>query len=230
MINCAAYTAVDKAEEESELAKQINHLAVTELAKISKKNKIRLLHISTDYVFDGEKDEPYLESDPPNPVNVYGQTKLAGEDAIRKIMLTDAVIIRTSWIYSEYGNNFMDKMLKLGKQRDKVNVVYDQIGSPTYATDLARTILTIVETMELDEITETYHYSNGGQASWYEFANEIFKIAKVTCQVNPLKTSEYPTLAKRPKKTVMNKTKIKNRFLIKIIPYRKSLKNLGELF
>lgn len=175
-------------------------------------------------MFDGEKDEPYLESDPPNPINVYGQTKLAGEDAIRKIMLTDAVIIRTSWIYSEYGNNFVDTMLKLGKERDRVNVVHDQIGSPTYATDLARTILTIVETMEPDEITQTYHYSNGGQASWYEFANEIFKIANVTCQVNPLKTSEYSTLAKRPKKTVMNKTKIKKRLLIKIIPYRKSLK------
>ena len=181
------------------------------------------MHISTDYVFDGEKDEPYLETDAPNPVNVYGKTKLAGEDAIRRIMLTGAVIIRASWIYSEYGNNFVDTMLKLGKERDKVNVVHDQIGTPTYATDLARTILVIAEKMKLNEITQTYHYSNGGQASWYEFANEIFKIAKVNCKVNPLKTSEYPTLAKRPKKTVMNKTKIEKRHLIEIIPYRKSL-------
>ena len=141
IINCAAYTAVDKAEKEVVLANQINHLVVSQLAQIAKNQQAKLIHISTDYVFDGESDKPYIETDETNPINVYGKTKLAGEKALQRIMSTDAIIIRTSWVYSEYGNNFVKTMLRLGKERDELNVVSDQIGSPTYATDLANAIL-----------------------------------------------------------------------------------------
>jgi len=144
IINCAAYTAVDKAEEESKLASQINHLAVKKIAEIASKQEAKLIHISTDYVFDGESDKPYTETDTTNPINAYGKTKLAGEKALQDIMSTDAMIIRTSWVYSEYGNNFVKTMLRLGKERDELSVVSDQIGSPTYATDLAEVILKIV--------------------------------------------------------------------------------------
>jgi dTDP-4-dehydrorhamnose reductase len=213
VINCAAYTAVDKAEEEVELANQINHLAVKQLANILNKQQTKLIHISTDYVFDGKSDNPYLETDTPNPINVYGKTKLAGEEAIQEVMLTNAVIIRTSWVYSEYGNNFVDTILRLGKERDELNVVNDQIGSPTYASDLAHAILEIIKSEEFREVgrtTQIYHYSNKGEISWYEFAKKILKIAMVDCKVNPITTEQYPVPAKRPKNTVMNKSKIVN--------------------
>jgi dTDP-4-dehydrorhamnose reductase len=145
IINCAAYTQVDKAEKEVELANQINHLAVKQLANISNKQKIRLIHISTDYVFDGESNKPYMETDKTNPINVYGKTKLSGEKALQEAMPTNAIIIRTSWVYSEFGNNFVKTMLELGKQRGELNIVGDQIGSPTYAADLAEVILKIIE-------------------------------------------------------------------------------------
>ena len=227
IINCAAYTAVDKAEREAELANQINHLAVKQLANIANKQKARLIHISTDYVFDGESDKPYIETDIPNPINVYSITKLAGEKALQTIMLTNAIIVRTSWVYSEYGNNFVKTMLKLGKERDELSVVSDQIGSPTYATDLADVILKIIKNKkfrESDQTTQIYQYSNVGKISWYEFAKEIFKIEKIECEVNPVTSQQYPAPAKRPRNTLMNKDKIVKVFNIKISNWKSSLK------
>jgi dTDP-4-dehydrorhamnose reductase len=198
VVNCTAYTAVDKAESEIELTNQINHLAVRKLAEIAYKKNIKLIHISTDYVFDGTGSKPYKETDKTNPINVYGKTKLAGEKALQEAMPTNAIIIRTSWVYSEYGNNFVDTMLKLGKERDKLNVVNDQIGSPTYATDLANAILKIIENKNYQTkspATEIYHYSNKGKVSWYEFAKEIFELADIHCAVKPITTKQYPTPA-----------------------------------
>jgi len=226
IINCAAYTAVDKAEEEVELANQINHLAVRQLVQIAKKQRAKLIHISTDYVFDGESDKPYTETDAVNPVNVYGKTKLAGEKALHEIMPTNAIIIRTSWVYSEYGNNFVKTMLRLGKERNELNVVSDQIGSPTYAIDLASVILEIIkkkEFRESDQATKIYHYSNEGEISWYEFTKEIFKIAKIDCKVSPIITQQYPTPAKRPRNTLMNKEKIVRTFSMDTSSWKESL-------
>ena len=226
IINCAAYTQVDKAEQEVELANQINHLAVKQLASIANKQQARLIHISTDYVFDGESNKPYTETDETNPINVYGKTKLAGEKALQKAMSTDAIIIRTSWVYSEYGNNFVKIMLRLGKEREKLNVVSDQIGSPTYATDLANVILNIVKNKAFKEAghaTQVYHYSNEGEISWYEFAKEIFKLAEIECKVSPIITEQYPTPAKRPKNTLMNKDKITKVFSMDTPDWKESI-------
>jgi dTDP-4-dehydrorhamnose reductase len=226
IVNCAAYTAVDKAEEEYELANQINYLAVKQLAEIANKQKAKLIHISTDYVFDGESDKPYTETDETNTINVYGKTKLAGEKAIQKSMPTNAIIIRTSWVYSEYGNNFVKTMLKLGRQRDELNVVSDQIGSPTYATVLAEVIFKTIGSknyQDKNQLTEIYHYSNEGEISWYEFAKEIFKMAKIDCKINPITTEQYPTPAKRPGDTTMNKSKIINAFGLTLSNWVKSL-------
>ena len=226
IINCAAYTQVDKAEEEQKLANQVNNLAVSQLAQIAKNQQAKLVHISTDYVFDGKNNKPYKETDRTNPISVYGKTKLAGENAIQEILPTNATIIRVSWMYSEYGNNFVKTMLRIGKERDEINVINDQIGSPTYATDLAEVILQAIKYKNLkkeNQITQIYHYSNEGKISWYEFAKEIFKIAKVDCKVNPIVSEDYPALAKRPKISLMNKSKISHRFDIRIIELRKSL-------
>jgi len=229
IINCAAYTAVDRAEEEQELANQVNHLAVKQLAGIAKEQIAKLIQISTDYVFDGESDKPYIETDETSPINVYGKTKLAGEQALKEIMPTDAIIIRTSWLYSEYGNNFVKTMLKLGKERNELNVVSDQIGSPTYATDLAEAILKIISNKNYqnkEQLTEIYHYSNKGKVSWYDFAKEIFKIAEVGCKVNPITTQQYPAPANRPKNTSMSKINIINQYKVKEKNWKKSLKNM----
>jgi len=215
IINCAAYTAVDRAEEEQELANQVNHLAVEQLARIANQQEAKLIHISTDYVFDGGSDKPYIEIDKTNPINVYGKTKLAGEKALQKVMSTNAVIIRTSWVYSEYGNNFVKTMLRLGKERDELSVVSDQIGSPTYATDLANAILYTMQNKAFKEVgqeTQVYHYSNAGEISWYEFAKEIFELESIPCVINPITTDQYPTPAKRPKNTLMGKDKITETF------------------
>jgi len=228
IINCAAYTAVDKAEEEQELANQVNHLAVGQLARIANQQKAKLIHISTDYVFDGDGDNPYSETDKTSPINIYGKTKLAGEKALQEIMPTNAIIIRTSWVYSEYGNNFVKTMLRLGKEKDEISVVSDQIGSPTYATDLAEAILTIVNNkncLDKQQSTEVYHYSNEGKISWYDFAREIFRIAKIDCKVNPITTNQYPIPAKRPKNTLINKDKISHRFNIDIFDWRKAIES-----
>ena len=226
VVNCAAYTAVDKAESEIDLTNQINHLAVKKLAEIAQKKNIKLIHISTDYVFSGKSDKPYVETDEADPVNIYGKTKLAGEKAIQAIMPTNAIIIRASWVYSEYGNNFVDTMLKLGKERDKLNVVNDQIGLPTYATDLANTILKIIDNKDYQaksQATEVYHYSNKGKVSWYEFAKEIFELSDIHCTVKPITTKQYPTPAKRPKNTLMNKDKITKTFSVDIPNWKESL-------
>ena len=226
IINCAAFTAVDKAEEEQELANQVNHLAVKQLANIANEQKAKLVHISTDYVFNGEKDGPYKETDATNPINVYGKTKLAGEQALKEIMPTNAIIIRTSWVYSEFGKNFVSTMLRLGKERNELNVVSDQIGTPTYATDLAGAVLEIIDNKDYQDkkqSTEIYHYSSKGKISWHEFAKEIFKIAEVGCKVNPITTEQYPTPAKRPKRALMDKKKIVEKFSIKTHSWKLNL-------
>lgn len=209
IINCAAYTAVDKAETETELADQINHLAVGQLAAVAKQQNAYFIHLSTDYVFDGTNSKPYQETDTTNPINVYGLTKLKGEQAIRAIKPKGA-IIRTAWVYSEFGNNFVKTMLKLGKERASLNVIADQVGTPTYATDLAKTIITLLLSSADNEAQlKTYHYANDGVCSWYDFAKTIFELANITCQVNPIETKDYPTPAKRPHYSVLNKAKIK---------------------
>jgi len=226
IINCAAYTAVDKAEEEEVLANKINHLAAAQLSQIAKNQQAKLIHISTDYVFDGESDNPYTETDVTNPINVYGKTKLTGEKAIQEAMPTDATIIRTSWVYSEYGNNFVNTMLRLSKERDELSVVSDQIGSPTYATDLANAILDIVQNKTFKEAgqeTQIYHYSNAGEISWHEFAKEIFKMADIQCSVSPITAEQYPTPARRPMNTIMDKNKITKAFSVDTPDWKESL-------
>lgn len=231
IINCAAYTAVDKAESEIELADKINHQAVFYLASIAKDKNIKLIHISTDYVFDGTNYKPYLETDNTNPQSIYGQTKLDGEKVLQMISPTNSIIIRTSWVYSSYGNNFVKTMLRFGKEKESLGVIYDQVGTPTYAKDLAKAILDILPKITNNQ-TEIYNYSNEGVCSWYDFAKEIMKMAKLTCKVNPIETAQYPTPAKRPHYSLLNKTKIKNDYTVDI-PYWKDsldecLKALGE--
>jgi len=228
VINCAAYTAVDKAEEQQELADAINHLAVKQLAEIAQKNGSIFIHISTDYVFDGESYKPYVENDLINPQNIYGSTKLKGEQAIQDIM-KGAVIIRTSWVYSEYGNNFVKTMLRLGRERDQLNVIFDQIGSPTYAKDLALSILAIIDSISDNltdfqkEVTSIYHFSNEGVCSWYDFAKAIFELSDIQCAVSPIETKDYPTPAKRPHYSVLNKATIKQSYPVNIPYWKDSL-------
>ena len=222
IINCAAYTAVDKAESESELVDAINHLAVANFAQIAKENNIKLIHISTDYVFDGNNKMPYVETDTPNPQSVYGKTKLDGELAIQAVNPANSIIIRTSWVYSRFGNNFVKTMLKLGKERDELNVVADQIGTPTNAADLAKAILTLVPKIKNTNV-ELFHYSNEGVCYWYDFAKAIFEIKGISIKVNPIESSQYYTHAARPFYSVLNKKKIINKYQIEIPHWKKSL-------
>ena len=223
IINCAAHTAVDQAESEPELADQINHLAVKKLAEIASSRQAKLIHISTDYVFAGENFKPYVENDKVAPQGVYGLSKLRGEQAVELLMPNNAVIIRTSWVYSEFGNNFVKTMLKLGGQRDTLNVIYDQVGTPTYAGDLAKAILQLVDSEALNQTafeTAVYHYSNEGVCSWYDFAITVFELSGIDCAVQAIETKDYPTPAKRPHYSVLNKAKIKQTYEISI-PYWK---------
>lgn len=222
IINCAAYTAVDKAETEKELADKINHLAVEQLAHSAKQANTLLIHISTDYVFDGTQHKPYIETDTVNPQSVYGATKLKGEQAIQRIQ-PHAAIIRTSWVYSEFGQNFVKTMLKLGIERDQLTVIYDQIGSPTYAGDLARSILQSLPNIKNNTV-ECYHFSNEGVCSWYDFAKQIFEIKQIQCKVTPIETKDYPTPAKRPHYSLLNKAKIKQLNTMEIPYWKDSLK------
>lgn len=225
IINCAAYTAVDKAEEQQDLAKAINHSAVKQLAEISKENGWVLIHISTDYVFDGANHKPYIESDLVNPQNIYGTSKLKGEQAIQQVGCK-AAIIRTSWVYSEYGNNFVKTMLKLGVEREQLNVIFDQIGSPTYATDLALSLLAIVDSIDIDDTgfqQDIYHFSNEGACSWYDFAKAVFELSHTECAVFPIETKDYPTPAQRPHYSLLNKAKIKQQFKLNIPYWKDSL-------
>lgn len=228
IINCAAYTAVDKAESEKELADLVNHKAVEYLAEVCMKKDIALIHISTDYVFDGKNYRPYVESDKVNPQGIYGLTKLRGEEAF-KDSKAKGIIIRTSWVYSSYGKNFVKTMLNLAKTRDSLDVIFDQIGTPTYAKDLAKAILEIIDN-HLEKIkekkAEIYHFSNEGVCSWYDFAKAIFEIKNINIEVNPIETKDYPTPAIRPHYSVLNKSKIKNEFNIKIPYWRESLKKM----
>jgi len=227
IVNAAAYTAVDKAEEEKDLANQINNLAVEKLAEIAFKNETSFIHISTDYVFDGKNKNPYSEIDPTNPINVYGKTKLDGEQAIYKIMKNNATIIRTSWVYSEYGNNFVETMMRLGKDLNEIKVISDQIGSPTYATDLAKIVIKFIEIryqMKTESNTQTYHYSNNGEISWYDFALTIFQLSRIDCKVKPIDTTSFLSKAERPENSVMSKIKIEKELGINIPFWKNSLK------
>ena len=227
IINCAAYTAVDKAEEQFELSNDINNFAVKNFANIAKEYNIKLIHISTDYVFDGTNHVPYQEMDEPNPQSVYGATKLAGENAIQEINPANAIIIRTSWVYSNYGNNFVKTMLRLGSERDQLGVIVDQIGTPTYASDLAKAILKILPNVQNKNV-EVYHYSNEGVCSWYDFAKAIFEIKDIKVKVNSIETYQYPTAAERPSYSVLNKSKIKQAYQLEIPHWRESLLNCLE--
>lgn len=222
IINCAAYTAVDKAESESELANVVNHLAVANFAKIVNEKNIKLIHISTDYVFDGTHNKPYLETDKPNPQSVYGQTKLDGELAMQKINPANSIIIRTSWLYSRHGNNFVKTLLKLAETKSEISVVSDQMGSPTNAANLAESILNIIPQISTKNV-EVFHYSNEGICSWYDFALEIFRIKNIKTPVNAVKTSEFPMLVKRPTYSVLDKSKIKTHFDLEIYSWKASL-------
>ncbi len=231
IINCAAYTAVDKAESDAENADKINHLAVKNLAEISKEKNIKLIHISTDYVFDGKNHKPYIEDDSTNPNGVYGATKLRGEQTLLHVSPKNSIIIRTSWVYSSFGANFVKTMLRLGKEKESLGVIFDQVGTPTYARDLAKAILDILPNIK-NEKPEIYNYSNEGVLSWYDFAKEIMRMAKLDCQINPIETKEYPTPATRPHYSLLNKAKIKKEFGITIPFWKDSLdeclKTMGE--
>jgi dTDP-4-dehydrorhamnose reductase len=228
IINCAAYTAVDRAEEEPGRAEALNHLAVRNMAKIARKEGIRLLHLSTDYVFDGTRGRPYREDDPTRPLSVYGRTKLRGEEAIREIAPPGAIILRSSWLYGIHGHNFLRTMLRLGRERGELRVVADQIGTPTYARDLATTILKIIQnsTFKTQHSVEVFHYSNEGVASWYDFAKAIMEIAGIDCRVVPIPTEAYPAPAARPFYSVLDKRKIKEHLGIEIPHWRESLEGM----
>ena len=221
-INCAAYTAVDKAETEKENATLINVDAVRNLALVCEKNEALLVHISTDFVFDGTNNVPYKETDTTNPLSVYGSTKLEGEQQAQ-ILCKNHIIIRTSWLYSHYGNNFVKTIQRLGRERDSLNIIFDQIGTPTYAYDLAKTILDILPMYQI-QYAGVYHYSNEGCGSWFDFAYEILALSNISSKVQPIETTSYPTPAVRPKYSVLNKNKIKTSFNLQIPYWKESLR------
>lgn len=226
IINCAAYTAVDRAEDDLKMARKINALAPQLLAEACAKSGIKLIHVSTDYVFDGTAHIPYKEDAPTCPTSAYGITKLEGEQAVTGAC-SESIIIRTSWLYSSFGNNFVKTMLRLGSEREELGVIFDQIGTPTYARDLADAILTIVSKLVSGACSDSwgiYHFSNEGVCSWYDFAREIFRQEGIRCKVKPIETLDYPTPAKRPHYSVMNKAKIKTTFDISIPHWTESLK------
>lgn len=222
LINCAAYTAVDKAETEKEAADAINHIAVKTLAEACAENNVKLVHISTDYVFDGLATEPIKEDHPVGPVSVYGATKLKGEEAALNT-LEDCIIIRTAWVYSQFGANFVKTMLRLMQTRPEISVVADQYGTPTYAADLAEAIMTIITSDKW--VPGIYHFSNEGQISWFDFANEIKLVSGHNCLIMPIPTEGYPTPATRPKYSVLDKSKIKETYGIAIKDWKESLRD-----
>ena len=224
IINCAAYTAVDKAEEDKENAHKVNALAPLYLAKYGK----HLIHISTDYVFDGTNYKPYCEEDQTHPVSVYGSTKREGEINVLNNAET-AIIIRTAWLYSPHGGNFVKTMRKLGAQKESLNVVFDQIGSPTNAYDLAKAIVEILPQIKPGE-KEIYHFTNEGVCSWYDFATEIMSQSKLPCKIYPIESKDYPTPATRPHYSVLNKTKIKKRFNLSIPHWKEGLESCLKQF
>lgn len=224
-INCAAYTAVDKAEEDKDKARDVNVNGVINIAEFCRESNTTLIHVSTDFVFDGKSEKPYIETDETYPLSVYGETKLEGEHKIKEI-LNNFFIIRTSWLYSEYGTNFMKTMLRLGKERTELSVVGDQIGTPTYAKDLAEVLLKIIVTDE--KSYGVYHYSNEGVASWYDFAEQIFEYSDIQIKLNEIPSLKYPTPAVRPKFSVLSKEKIIENFGLTIPNWKQSLKKALE--
>ncbi|MFM6925533.1 MAG: dTDP-4-dehydrorhamnose reductase [Ferruginibacter sp.] len=227
-INCAAYTAVDKAESDPENAFIINGTAVATLAAACKKNNTQLIHISTDYVFDGTATQPYKETDKSNPVSVYGRSKLQGElAALEKCPST--IIIRTAWVFSSFGNNFVKTMLRLMKERESINVVNDQLGCPTYAADLAAAIMQIIASGKSKKNPGIYHYSNVGITNWYAFALTIKELSASSCVVNPISTAQYPTAAKRPAYSVLDTSKIASAFHLEIPAWQDSLEKCMTL-
>lgn len=230
-INTAAYTLVDKAETEKDLAYLLNSNAPAIIAKICTKINCQFIHISTDYVFDGNKKEPYLTNDKVNPLNIYGASKAEGE---RLVIQNNpkAIVIRTSWVYSTHGKNFVKTMLKLMQEKDELNIVSDQIGSPTYAADLATAIIKIIVQLDLTQklsYSNIYHYSNTGNISWYQFAIAIKEISNSKCNIKPIDSSSYPTPAKRSKYSVLNNSNIVKDFDVEIVDWKKSLKKLISL-
>jgi dTDP-4-dehydrorhamnose reductase len=222
-INAAAYTAVDKAEIEVEKADLVNRIAVKNIISACLKQDTTLLHISTDFVFDGEKNTPYTETDQTNPQGIYGVTKRNGEIEIAQSM-TKFFIVRTSWLYSDFGSNFKKTILKLAKERENLNVVNDQIGSPTHALDLAAALVKIIQSRSINY--GIYHYCNEGSTSWYGFAKKILELNHIFIELNGIPTSDYPTLAKRPKYSVLDTSKIKNEFNIKIKSWQNALQEI----
>ena len=228
IINCAAFTLVDKAEIEPNKADQINHQAVANLAQIAKDLFVKLIHISTDYVFDGCKSRPYVEYDSTNPQTVYGKTKLNGEIAIKKINPKNSIIIRTSWLFSQFGKNFMNKILELSKTNKQISVVKDQIGSPTCANDLARVVLKIIPMIKNNNV-ELFHFCNTGYCSWFEFAEEIFKINNISTLLIPVSSHDYKSKASRPYFSALSSDKIKNKYKFAIPSWKNALKDNFEL-
>lgn len=222
IINCAAYTAVDKAEQEQALAFKINATAPGLLAECARSFNCLLIHVSTDYVYDGKGYRPYTELDATAPESFYGYTKLAGEQAVLNSGCA-SIILRTSWLYSAFGANFVKTMRKYGKERGKLNVVFDQVGSPTWATDLASAIMQIIAHPNVRNLCGVYLYSNEGVTSWYDFAREILEMSEIPCEVNPIETKDYPLPARRPHYSVLNKSLVKTTFGLKIPHWKESL-------
>ncbi|WP_281633886.1 dTDP-4-dehydrorhamnose reductase [Flavobacterium luteolum] len=223
IFNCGAYTAVDKAESEKDLVFTVNHLAVELIAKYAKENNAKLIHVSTDYVFDGSSSIALDEDAETNPINFYGESKLAGEIACLKEN-PESIVIRTSWVYSKFGNNFVKTMQRLMQERDEINVVNDQIGSPTYAADLAKVMIDIIESSKWK--SGIYNYSNEGEISWYEFALSIKEFGNYYCKVGGIPSSAYPTPAKRPSYSLLSKGKIKKTYNVDVPHYKESLKKM----
>ena len=226
IVNCAAYTNVDGAESDEDLSNQINHLAVEQLARIAKQKNIKFIHISTDYVFNGKAKFPYIESDSTNPLNFYGKTKLAGEDALIAALPLNGIIIRTSWLFSEFRKNFVKTIIKLAKERDELKIISDQISTPTYSDDLARVIIQIIQNDSFKKFsckTQIYHYSNQGSCSWYEFTKKIIEFSGIECAVNPIKSIDYDRVAEIPENTLMSKEKIEKTLNIIIPKWEDSL-------
>ena len=221
IVNCAAFTAVDRAESEEPLARRINADAVENLGIAANANCAKVIHVSTDYVFSGDHCTPYGEDEPTAPTGAYGRTKLEGEQRLIKSCPQSAVV-RTAWLYSPWGNNFMKTMLRLGAERDSLNVVYDQIGSPTAAQDLANAIFTIIETPEFQP--GIYHFTNEGVCSWYDFTRAIHELAGITCDVRPIRSEQYPTPTKRPNYSVLDKSKIKSAYGVSIPHWHEALR------
>ncbi len=227
IINCAAYTAVDKAEDEPELAFDINKNGARNLALIAKEKDIKFLHVSTDYVFSGDSSIPYMPSDKTAPKSMYGSSKLAGENEILRISPANSAIVRVSWLYGAHGKNFVKTMLNLASQKSNLNVVYDQIGSPTYASDLAHTLLKMIDKISNNK-PKIYHYANEGVASWYDLAHEAIRLSNLKCEILPIRSCEYPTKVTRPAYSLLDKADIKRDFELIIPHWRDSLEKCIE--